>query len=69
MKFIQIDGATVLKIEVKPDRRNIYQSPSTKPADQPKNILRTHVRKHASAIALEGIDLINWSKRREANDE
>lgn len=64
IKFIDIDGETVLKIDVQPDPKNRYESPSTKKEDQGKNIMRTHVRIHASAKALEGADLIAWWDRR-----
>ncbi len=64
MEFVDIDSETVLRIDVTPDPANRYESPSVKPADQGKNIPRTHVRIHGTAEALEGQALINWWDRR-----
>jgi hypothetical protein len=69
-EFIEIDGETILRIEVKPDRASPipYTSPSTKPEDKGKNLARTHVRIHGTAKALEGQDLINWWDRRKRGE-
>ena len=61
---IEIDGQTILRIDVNADRRNHYQSPSTKKDDTGKNILRLHVRIHASVKGLDPVEAIAWSQRR-----
>lgn len=64
MRFIEIDGETILRLDVQGDPMTRYESPSTKKQDAGKNILRTHVRIHASAKALDVGDAISWWQRR-----
>ncbi len=53
----EIDGQTVLRIDVQPNPTQMYLSESTKSVGAGNNILRTRVRIHGSARALEGRDL------------
>lgn len=64
MKFIEIDGETILRIQVQGDPKHRYESPSTKKEDAGKNIPKTHVRIHATAKALDVGEAIAWWNRR-----
>ena len=64
LRFVEIDGETVLRIDVQPDPTTRYESVSARAEDAGKKLFRTYVRMHGSTRALEGQDLINWWERR-----
>ncbi len=64
LRFVAIDGETILRIDVRPDPAHRYESASTRPEDAGKKLSRTYVRVTGSAKVLEGQDLINWWDRR-----
>lgn len=53
-RFLEVDGETILRIDVQGDPTTRYESPSTRKEDDGKNLPRTHVRVGASAKAWRG---------------
>jgi len=66
LRFVEIDGHTVLVVSVQADPVHRYESPSTRRDDLGKNLSRTYVRMHSAARTLEGGDLLAWWERRKS---